>query len=94
MQRAWETGRLALIYSTAWTVVEAPLLPSLDVMQQLGPAGKLGPLVGCSEDDLAWWLVSSDDAHDFTGLPELTVKAPGSGLLCLAPAASARAGAG
>ncbi|MEV0260707.1 hypothetical protein AB0I49_05100 [Streptomyces sp. NPDC050617] len=83
--RAWEAGRLALIASTVWTVVEAPLVPSLDAMNLLGPARRLGPAIAAPEENLVWWLVSLDAHEPIAELPELTVKPPGWGLLCPAP---------
>ncbi|MEU7040499.1 hypothetical protein AB0A77_05490 [Streptomyces varsoviensis] len=80
--RAWKADRLAPIASTAWTVVEAPLLPSLDAMQPLGRAGRLGPVLGCPEDNLACWLVGDKAQEHLGDLPELTVRAPGRRLSC------------
>lgn len=55
--RAWEREDLAPIYGGLdWRAVEAPLMRSVEVMKDMGPA--LGPVLADVGAGRAWWLVS------------------------------------
>ncbi|MET9414122.1 hypothetical protein ABZY03_08010 [Streptomyces klenkii] len=71
--------------SNAWTIVEAPLLRSVDVMQILGRGGRLGPVMGYPEASLAWWLVSDGAEEHLADLPQLLVRPRGWALCCPPP---------
>ncbi|WP_338931760.1 hypothetical protein WEB32_18040 [Streptomyces netropsis] len=78
VRKRWADEELADIPAASWAVVEADLMRSIDALQSLGRARRLGPVLVCPEADRAWWLVPhGPDALTLGELPQVTVhKAP------------------
>jgi len=70
---------------TAWTVAEADLLESMDVMPALSRANKLGPVLVHPESRRAWWLLPPDAAGHVDDIRRLAVWPPGQALRCPLP---------
>ncbi|MFF7690580.1 hypothetical protein ACFZB6_31145 [Streptomyces syringium] len=76
VRQRWADEELASIPAVAWAVVETDLMRSIDAMQLLGRARKLGPVLAYPEADRAWWLVPHGPETQALGdLPQLTVHA-------------------
>lgn len=80
--RDWELKELAGIPSgTLWRVVEAPLLESVTAIRRIG-ADRIGPILGDTHRDRAWWLLPASLGDDLDDIRRFTVHPPGWVLRC------------
>ncbi|MEV8477880.1 hypothetical protein [Streptomyces sp. NPDC051173] len=76
VRSAWKAGELAAVPATEWRAVEAPLLRSVDAMQVLGRAKRLGPVLAWAEASVVWWLVADGAEEHLVDLPLLILRPP------------------
>ena len=82
MRRLWSEEEFAPVPATAWCVVEASCLRSIDAMRPLARSGQLGPVLVDPSADTAWWLVSNDADEHLADIALLTVRPRGWLLRC------------